>query len=115
MYFLNSSKTTVCRKLKQGKVFHISMLSFVLLASHQLQKEARVHSVCHVPVISLLFPAPACSVWARRQPGPLHVLETPNASDQLPVPPRSLQSRGLPGVFLKEADGFLKAPAPGIT
>lgn len=37
MYFLNSSKTTVCRKLKQGKVFNILMLSFVLLASHQLK------------------------------------------------------------------------------
>lgn len=100
MYFLNCSKSTVCRKLKRGEVFHVSMLSFVSLASHQLEKRGQGTR----GVISPLIPAPPGSVWARRQPGPREALRTPNPSDDLPVPPqRSLRSpRVAPGSSSKK-------------
>lgn len=72
MYFLNSSKTTACKK--QGKGFHISLLSFILLALHQLNT-GHCTRVRGVQVFLLLPPVPACRLWARAQPELLHLLK----------------------------------------
>lgn len=60
MHFLDSSQTTVGRNLEQGKVSPISMISFVLLVSHQLKIEPGVSLGWGVWGISLLLSALTC-------------------------------------------------------
>jgi len=59
-------------------------------------------------------PPAASSARAGRQPGLLLCQRPPTPAASSPCPLGASKARGLPEVFLKEAAGSLKAPAPGV-